>query len=133
LLSSSTTGVTSSPFLEQWWTIDRSLVPANKVQHWADLVMAGLRKSSGSANFTALHLRIEDDWIEHCKTWKGGDNCYTNTDVLDNVLEIEGVPTSQPLYLAAGIPWELLKVWLRAPRASSLPHSRAQGWQVLEC
>jgi hypothetical protein len=76
--------------------------------------MAGLRKSSGSANFTALHLRIEDDWIEHCKTWKGGDNCYTNTDVLDNVLEIEGVPTSQPLYLAAGIPWELLKVWLRA-------------------
>jgi hypothetical protein len=34
----------------------------------------------GDSGYVALHVRMEDDWLEHCKTWEG-DNCLTNTEV----------------------------------------------------
>jgi len=43
--------------------------------------------------FNALHVRVESDWILHCKNWEipgMRDNCMTHTEHLDQVLAIEG-------------------------------------------
>ena len=49
-------------------------------------------------------MRVETDWVEHCKRWEdpaaGRDNCFTNTDNLDRVFAIEGVPKELPVYVA---------------------------------
>jgi len=94
---------------ELWWAINRALVPSESPRKQADAIMDRLKSMSQSGAYTALHLRIEDDWVEHCKIWEG-DNCMTNTDVLDNVLHIEGVPSDRPIYLATGIPLSKLEV-----------------------
>ena len=35
----------------------------------------------GDRGYVALHVRMEEDWLEHCEGWKSGDNCLTNTEV----------------------------------------------------
>ena len=83
------------------WKIDRALVFGEKV-------MSNVRKITTRmpVPFTALHFRIEDDWVAHCKHWESIDdgierrNCMSNTDAIDNVFALEGVPTSIPVYIA---------------------------------
>lgn len=83
------------------WKIDRALVFGEKV-------ISKVRKITTRmpVPFTALHFRIEDDWVAHCKHWESIDdgierrNCMSNTDAIDNVFALEGVPTSIPVYIA---------------------------------
>ena len=95
--------------LEQlFWRIDAALVPAPAITDAASRVIAALRADSlargGNGAYTALHMRVETDWVEHCKRWEdpaaGRDNCFTNTDNLDRVFAIEGVPKELPVYVA---------------------------------
>ena len=76
--------------LEQlFWRIDAALVPAPAITHAASRVIAALRADSlargGNGSYTALHMRAEH---------------LTNTDNLDRVFAIEGVPKELPVYVA---------------------------------
>ena len=95
--------------LEQlFWRVDAALVPAPAITDAASRVITALRADSlargGGGAYTALHMRVETDWIEHCKRWEnpatGHANCFTNTDNLDRVFAIEGVPKELPVYVA---------------------------------
>ena len=93
-----------------FWEIDAALVPSTEIQRIADVTVSRLRARSealgSGGRFTALHLRVEDDWIEHCARWESNtsvpprDNCMTNTDNLHRVFAIEGVDNRHPLYVA---------------------------------
>ena len=93
-----------------FWRINSALTPAAQVQFVANATISKLQRSSikqgGGGRFTALHLRVESDWIEHCKRWENNasdpprDNCMTNTDSLHRVFAIESVSMRYPLYVA---------------------------------
>eukprot|EP00198_Chlamydomonas_reinhardtii_P011415 XP_001700752.1 predicted protein [Chlamydomonas reinhardtii] len=62
--------------------------------------------------FNFIHLRIENDWIEHCRRWEGirdgivRDNCYRHTEEVHEQLALFGFSNSTPLYVAAtGTTW----------------------------
>jgi hypothetical protein len=48
------------------WSIDEGLVPSPAIAKEIQTVRAAL-DPSGSGVYAALHVRIEDDWVEHCK------------------------------------------------------------------
>lgn len=53
------------------WSIDEVLVPSPAIAKEVQTVRAAL-DPSGSGVYAALHVRIEDDWVAHCKklvTW----------------------------------------------------------------
>ncbi|KXZ42749.1 hypothetical protein GPECTOR_120g416 [Gonium pectorale] len=58
-------------------------------------------------DFDYIHLRIENDWIEHCKRWESirdgvvRDNCYRHTDEVDVELGMFGFMKNIPLYVAS--------------------------------
>uniref|UniRef100_A0A7S0Q5S7 O-fucosyltransferase family protein n=1 Tax=Coccolithus braarudii TaxID=221442 RepID=A0A7S0Q5S7_9EUKA len=93
-----------------FWKIDAALMPATQIQDAAGETIKELRARSerlgGHGRFNALHLRVEEDWVEHCARWESRssqpprDNCMTNTDALHSVFAIEGVEEEQPLYVA---------------------------------
>ena len=96
-----------------FWAIDGALTFSPWIQSAADLAVQQLHAITGGGRhgatdhgFNALHLRNEADWLDHCAQWEnkaaGRDNCMTNTDQLPNVLTIENVPTSVPLFIAGG-------------------------------
>ncbi|PNH02132.1 hypothetical protein TSOC_011920 [Tetrabaena socialis] len=65
----------------------------------------------GGAGFNFLHLRIENDWVDHCKRWESiadgivRDNCYRNTeDSLAAQLGLFGFRNNTPLYVASWWP-----------------------------
>lgn len=63
--------------------------------------------SAESGGFTFLHLRIENDWVEHCKRWesiadgKVRNNCLQNSWNVHEALLAKRVTPSRPLYVAA--------------------------------
>ena len=88
------------------WRIDAALVFAPSIAAAAERVVAGLRRASrrrgGGGGFTALHLRCESDWVEHCARWEDGvtrTNCMTNTDQLHRTFALEGVRHDHPIYV----------------------------------
>ena len=86
-----------------FWAIDAALVFARPVQVMANRIINRLHKyKGGGKGYNAVHLRIEADWIEHCKVWtsKQNTNCLTNTWNLHNVLQVEGVSKDMPLYIS---------------------------------
>ena len=95
-----------------FWSIDRALVFATPLRERAERAVARLRALSRErgfpdGRFNALHLRVEEDWRQHCRHWEdphaGRDNCMTNSEQLHRVLAIEGVSTSPPLFVAGGL------------------------------
>jgi len=106
-------GIKGSAVLERmFWRVDAALTYAKGIRVIADEIVAELRKRSvargADGEFNALHLRVEQDWVTHCKHWETHvgefpkDNCMTNTDVLNNVLAIEGISNKPPLYVSSG-------------------------------
>ena len=93
------------PMQTRFWEVDAALVPT-RCKPRPTRSSCGCRrfraKGSPRGGFTALHLRVESDWIEHCKRWekRNRDNCMSNTDSLDSVFTIEGVDRRQPVYIA---------------------------------
>ena len=95
---------------ELFWRINAAIVFAPRVLSAAEKIVTHLQRKSmrlgGGGHFTVLHLRIEEDWTEHCLRWEDPnavpprDNCDTNTDALDNVFQIEAVMPSHPVYVA---------------------------------
>ena len=93
-----------------FWSIDAALVPAAEILRRAQETRARLQASAnmlgGGGHFTALHLRVEADWVEHCKRWESStadpprDNCFSNTDNLHRVFSIESIDRRHPIYVA---------------------------------
>ena len=82
---------------------------ADRIQSQAQQIMNQMPNG-----YTALHYRVEQDWIEHCKKWENipdgviRNNCFTNTNVIANVFALEKVPTDQPVYVAGGFTQEFI-------------------------
>ena len=103
-----------------FWSIDAALLPAATIRQHAEATISRLQASSsvlgGRGHFTAIHLRVEDDWVEHCNRWESAvsdpprDNCMSNTDNLFRVFTIEGVDRRHPLYTATEQTGELSKM-----------------------
>lgn len=90
---------------KEFWRIDSAL-RFNKRS--MDIAQNISFKIGGDIGYTALHFRIEQDWVEHCKKWENigdkiiRDNCMTYTNVIGNVFKIQRIPTYRPLYIAGG-------------------------------
>ena len=86
-----------------FWKIDAALAWSPRIVAAADAIVHRIRQLSlgagGAGKFSALHMRIEQDWVDHCARWVG-DNCMTNTDTLGNVFEFQAVPSALPIYVA---------------------------------
>ena len=100
-----------------YWRLEAALVPSQHISGAAELIKKLLKARSLAAgadgSFTALHLRIEPDWVEHCKLWQStqppeGRNCMTNSLLLDRVFLIERVAQSRPVFVAAELTREEL-------------------------
>jgi len=61
-----------------------------------------IKKLKSKGRYVALHLRVEEDWVTHCRHWPG-NNCMTHTDDLSEVLKEKGIPFGTPVYLATGL------------------------------
>ena len=67
-------------------------------------------REHGASRFNYLHLRIERDWVQHCKRWTAipdgqvRDNCLNNTDYIATMLDLFGLRKEVPLYVASD--WE---------------------------
>eukprot|EP01023_Acetabularia_acetabulum_P010098 TRINITY_DN145_c0_g1_i2.p1 TRINITY_DN145_c0_g1~~TRINITY_DN145_c0_g1_i2.p1 ORF type:complete len:618 (+),score=69.88 TRINITY_DN145_c0_g1_i2:36-1856(+) len=71
------------------------LVPVDEYQKEIDEAIEKVGKIAGedvSGKYNLLHLRVEEDWTEHCAIWSNipdgivRDNCMSNTDVVGDVL-----------------------------------------------
>jgi hypothetical protein len=92
------------------WRIDSALVLIDSIKDKADAVVNYLTQGK-TKKFVALHVRAEQDWVEHCVRWDDGDtrnNCMTNTNVLSNVLQIQKIPFGTTLYIAGGYTFEFM-------------------------
>lgn len=59
------------------WAIDAALVPSPAIAKEIQTVRAAL-DPSGSGAYAALHVRIEDDWVGHCKKSVDKQACFTS-------------------------------------------------------
>lgn len=74
-------------------------------------LVLGARRQKLRHPYNFLHLRIEQDWIKHCGTWKIGDpsdNCFSNTLAISEHLVLKGYENSVPLYV--GLDWQAVFV-----------------------
>jgi hypothetical protein len=68
--------------------------------------MANLQREGSS--FVAVHVRAEQDWIDHCEKWENirdaiiRDNCMSNTEYLTRVLRQNKILPGTTVYLAGG-------------------------------
>lgn len=94
------------------WAVDNALRPNAAIQGEVDALQMALG-ASGAGVYTALHVRIEDDWVAHCRTWTdfnaGRDNCMVNTEMLLNTFIANDVPETMPVYLAGGFTWDFVQ------------------------
>ena len=79
------------------WRINDALKFSSKYNKVASAILDEMPKE-----YIALHYRVENDWVEHCKVWTGGLNCFTNTDQVSNVLKINRSP-QLPVYVAGSL------------------------------
>ena len=102
---------------ELFWKLEQALVPSQHISDAAEAIKELLRARSKAAGadggYTALHLRVEPDWVEHCKLWdatqpEAARNCMTNSLLLDRVFLIERVPQKRPVFAAAELTREEL-------------------------
>ncbi|KAG2449205.1 hypothetical protein HYH02_005952 [Chlamydomonas schloesseri] len=60
----------------------------------------------GGGGFNYIHLRVENDWVEHCARWESihdgivRDNCFNHTDPIASRLALFGFSNSTALYVA---------------------------------
>ena len=99
----------------KFWRIDSALRFNNIIMKLAQNL---LLKIGGDTGYTALHFKIEDEWLENCEKWEKGDgtknsknrdNCMTYTDVIGNVFKTQRIPTYRPLYIAGGFTREFIE------------------------
>ena len=64
----------------------QALEPAPKLMRAVRRAQEQLRAMSDNGRYSLLHLRAEDDWIEHCKRWtttEGGELGLLRVRVLE--------------------------------------------------
>ncbi|KAG2487834.1 hypothetical protein HYH03_013551 [Edaphochlamys debaryana] len=94
------------------WAILDAMRPAPHVRKHVESFQAAIRRFGGSdgkpaPKYNFLHLRMENDWVEHCKRWSSipdgvvRDNCYNNTEEIDVQLRLFAFNTQVPLYIAS--------------------------------
>lgn len=82
-------------------TILTTLVPNRK---WTNLIKSIPKRLNASTSYiNVLHLRLESDWISHCKRWTG-DNCVGYTDTLDSELSSFSFSPDVPLLVTFDYP-----------------------------
>ena len=81
-----------------------SLVPAPAPRAKIDQLKASLNRFG---QYNCLHLRIERDWINHCKTWVSDRGVCLAQEVVRAIgehLDLKGVPRGTQLYIACDVP-----------------------------
>lgn len=76
--------------------INGYLEPSDSIRKAVEEVKARLPGS-----YYALHYRMEDDWIQHCRVWSTPTrrNCLTNSDKMRNLFQIEAIRDDAPVYV----------------------------------
>ncbi|KAG2483042.1 hypothetical protein HYH03_018071 [Edaphochlamys debaryana] len=84
------------------------------------------------SGYNYIHLRIENDWLAHCKRWEAiadgvvRDNCYSHTETVEQQLASFGFNTSIPLYVASY--WDDVDAERKERSLSAL---RAAGYRLV--
>lgn len=83
---------------ETFWTLYDIFRPSAPLSYVAKYI------ERETDTHVTLHVRAENDWIQHCSTWESNhrDNCNTNIDVLHNTLLINGIPRDSRVLLLGG-------------------------------
>ena len=82
------------------------LQPSQDMLRYVDAASMHLEGLSAAGVFNFLHLRLENDWVAHCKRWgdiRDGivrDNCFNNTFSLAPQLSSKGFLPDTPLYVS---------------------------------
>ena len=139
-----------SDLWELFWKVDDALHFIDDVHNTANQLMSSiesygpLAKTRAEARgfvplgdavfpgraFNVLHLRAEEDWIQHCRKWMGlrdgvhRDNCMNNTMAIGNILVTEGLDPRIPLYISTGLSDEELS-------EMSIPDQFGDGFESL--
>jgi hypothetical protein len=107
-----------------------SLVPAPAQRAKIDQLKVSLSKS-GHYNF--LHLRVERDWINHCKTWVSDRGVCVAEEVIRAIgqhLDLKGVSRGTLLYVACDLPaaeTDLLNAAMKSLKAMGYKKVTLQG------
>ncbi|GFR46701.1 hypothetical protein Agub_g8320 [Astrephomene gubernaculifera] len=94
-----------------WAALD-AMRPADKLYEYVERMQHAIKQLGGvggkpAPKYNFLHLRMENDWVEHCKRWSSipdgvvRDNCYNNTEEMDVQLRLFAFSTDVPLYVAS--------------------------------
>jgi len=108
------TKATDLELISLLWKIDNALRPSAAIEKEIESITR-LLDPTGQGLYSALHVRIEQDWVDHCKLWEDvnssppRDNCMVNTHVLDIALRTNKVSETIPLYLAGGYTWDFVQ------------------------
>ncbi|KAG2499755.1 hypothetical protein HYH03_002687 [Edaphochlamys debaryana] len=88
--------------------------------------------TGASAGYNFIHLRIENDWVQHCERWEAihdgivRDNCYNNTDAIGERLALFGFSNATTLYV--GSYWQDVEPGRKERAMAQLA---AQGYRVV--
>jgi hypothetical protein len=88
------------------WAVLNGLQPSALINKQLKIITNKLTAASPSKRYNFLHLRMENDWVEHCKRWENipdgqvRNNCMNNTETIDAILRNMNFHPSDPLYVA---------------------------------
>jgi hypothetical protein len=91
-----------------FWKINSALTFSETISASGTKVVTCLGEKS-KGEHSAMHVRIEEDWILHCKQWRGSNCLLENGVDMANVLKLKGVPRTNMLYVASGVSLEEMR------------------------
>ena len=107
-----------------------SLVPAPAQRAKVDELKTALNESG---HYNVLHLRVERDWINHCKKWVSDRGVCLAEDVVRAIgehLDLKGVSRGTPLYVACDllvVDPDLLNAGMKSLKAMGYTKVTLQG------
>ena len=107
-----------------------SLVPAPAQRANIDQLKVSLSKSG---HYNILHLRVERDWINHCKTWVSDRGVCLAEEVVRSIgehLDLKGVSRGTLLYVVCDLPAaepDLLNTAMKSLKAMGYKKVTLQG------
>jgi len=113
-------------------TLLSSLIPAPNQQTKIDELKSQLSKSG---HYNVLHLRVERDWIDHCKTWVSDRGICLAEEVVRAIggqLDLKSVPRGMPLHVACDLPAadpEMLDAAMKSLKSMGYKKVTLQGRQ----
>lgn len=94
--------------VEDYAKVFECLVLVDEISKEADKVVTKIQEMgidlSGKGNYVAVHMRIEKDWMIHCKNMEQRSNmseiCSSKSEIMQRVGHIRGLKTPLIVYLA---------------------------------